>query len=148
MIAGISLALKTTNPKVKIVGVSPKVSAPMFASLEAGKPIEIEEKDSLADALLGGIGLENTHTFSMVQQLVDDIVLAEEDDIASGMIFAYAEHRLVVEGAGATGLSVLLKNKVADTGKNIVVIVSGGNVDSGLHHEIMSRHHNNKTTPE
>jgi len=139
LISGVALALKTVNPDIKIIGVSPKVSPPMFASLKAGKPVEIEEKDSLADALLGGIGLDNRYTFSMVRALVDDMVLVEEDDIARGMIFAYEKHRLVIEGSGGVGLSALLKDRVSDLGENIVVVVSGGNVGIELHHEIMSK---------
>jgi threonine dehydratase len=142
----VALALKTVNPDIKIIGVSPKVSPPMFASLKAGKPVEIEEKDSLADALLGGIGLDNRYTFSMVRALVDDMVLVEEDDIARGMIFAYEKHRLVIEGSGGVGLSALLKDRVSDLGENIVVVVSGGNVGIELHHEIMCKHYHEQVT--
>ena len=129
LISGVGLILKAINPEAKLIGISMDCAPAMYHSLKAGKPMIVEEKDSLADALLGGIGLDNKYTFRMVQKLVDEVVLVSEEEISEGMIFALDKHRLVVEGAGAVGIAALLNNKVSNLGENVAVIISGGYVD-------------------
>lgn len=107
------------------------VAPAMHASVTAGRPVEIEEKDSLADALLGGIGLENKFTFQMVNQWVDEIVLVSEQEIATGMRFALEQEKLVVEGAAAVGISALIGGKCRAADESVAVVLSGGNVDAG-----------------
>jgi threonine dehydratase len=107
--------------------------------VRTGKPVEIEEKDSIADALLGGIGLENRCTFRMVREYVDELVLVSEDEIAEGMFFVFDKHHLMVEGAAAVGISALLFEKASNLGQNIVVVLSGGNVKLYFVTEIVSQ---------
>lgn len=132
LIAGIALAMKSTDPNIHIIGVSMDCAPAMYHSLKAGKPVEVEEKDSLADALLGGIGLDNKYTFPMVQDYVDDLILVSEQEIADGMFFALDKHRLVIEGAAAVGISAILYDKVSALGENVVVVLSGSNVNVSL----------------
>ena len=129
LIAGIALAVKTAKPDIRVIGVSMAAAPAMHASLRAGRPVEIEEKDSLADALLGGIGLENRYTFEMVQRLVDDVVLVSEEEIAAGMRFALKQEKLVVEGAAAVGIAALIGKKITLSGSHTAVVLSGGNAD-------------------
>jgi len=129
LIAGIALALKSASPHIRVVGISMERAAVMCHSLQAGHPLEMPEEDTLADSLQGGIGLDNHYTFRMVQQYVDDVILLSEAEIASGMAFAFFEHHLVLEGAGAVGIAALLHNKVPHLGRNVAVVLSGGNVD-------------------
>jgi threonine dehydratase len=68
----------------------------------------------------------------MVQEYVDDFLLVSEKEIAEAMIFALERHHLLVEGAGALGIAALLARKVEDAGRNVVVLVSGSNVDVPL----------------
>lgn len=103
----------------------------MVESLKAGKPVEVVEEPTLADALAGGIGMENSYSFNLVRQLVDDTVLVSEEEIATGMAFALKEEHLVLEGGGAVGLAALLQRKVENLGKNVALVVSGGNVSAG-----------------
>ncbi|MDT8444210.1 MAG: hydroxyectoine utilization dehydratase EutB [Desulfuromonadales bacterium] len=139
LLAGIALTMKATSPAIKIIGVGLGVSCPMQASLQAGLPVEIEEKDSLGDALLGGIGLDNRYTFPMVRDLVDEVMLVSEEEIAAAMFYAFNTHRQVIEGAGAVGIAALLAGKTSLPGKNLAVVVSGGNVDPRLLTEIAWR---------
>ncbi len=127
LIAGIALACKTADPAIRVIGVSMERAPVMALSLQAGRPIEVPEEVTLADGLAGGIGLENAHTFHMVQALVDDVVLVSEEEIAEAMGFMLRAHHQVVEGAGAVGVAALLAGKVQRAGRTIVV-VSGGNV--------------------
>jgi threonine dehydratase len=97
--------------------------------LQSGKPIQLPEEKTLADSLMGGIGLDNRYTFRLVQELVDDIVLLTEEEIAGAMVYAVQTEHIVVEGGGAVGIGALLYGKVHSLGKQVAVVVSGGNVD-------------------
>ena len=132
LMSGIALAMKSANPAIRTIGVSMDRAPVMYHSLRAGAPIEMEEEDTLADALVGNIGLNNKHTFRMVQKYVDDVVLVSEEAIAKAMTFALEKHHLVVEGGGAVGIAALLHQRASGLGRNAVVIVSGGNVSIPL----------------
>lgn len=140
LISGIALALKSADPEIRVIGVSMERAPVMYHSLRAGKPIEMEEEETIADGLVGGIGLDNRYTFCMVQEYVDDTILVSEEEIAGAMIFALERHHLVVEGAGAVGIAALLYGRVKDIGRNVVVVVSGSNVDLPLLLEIAHNH--------
>jgi threonine dehydratase len=129
LLSGIGLALKSNDPNIRVTGVSIERSAVMYESLKAGKPVKLEEKDSLADSLLGGIGLDNQYTFRMVGQYTDDIVLISEEEIAYSIAFMMDKHRMIIEGAAATGVAAILGNKIANQEGAVAVIISGHNVD-------------------
>lgn len=131
LISGIAVALKSANENIRVIGVSMERGPAMVESLKAGKPVEVVEEPTLADALAGGIGIENSYSFNLVRQLVDDTVLVSEEEIATGMAFALKEEHLVLEGGGAVGLAALLQRKVENLGKNVALVVSGGNVSAG-----------------
>lgn len=137
LISGIAAAVRAKRPDIRIVGVSMARGAAMQASLAAGRPVEVEELPTLADSLGGGIGLDNRHTFAMVRALVDEIVLLDEAEIASGIRHCYWEERQIVEGSGAVGVAALLSEKVAPKGP-AMVLLSGSNIDMGLHHRVIS----------
>ncbi len=136
--AGVARVLKAADPAIQVIGVSMAVAPAMYHSLKSGKPVEVEEKDSLADALLGGIGLDNAYTYPMVERYIDRIDLVSEEEIEKGMVFAHDHLGILIEGAAAVTLSWLLKHQ--SQGKSIVGILSGGNVDAGLIFEILARH--------
>lgn len=128
LFAGVSMAAKTIKPSVKMSGVSMEVAPAMIRSLEAGRPVEIPENDSLADALLGGIGLDNKYTFELTRRHIDQTELVSEDEIAAGMFHAYDQQKIVVEGSGAVGISAILAGRIKASGP-VAVVVSGGNAD-------------------
>lgn len=134
--AGVAAALKGALPNVRVVGVSMARGAAMYESLRAGQPVEVEELDTLADSLGGGIGLDNRYTFAMCRDLLDDIVLLTEDEIAEGIRHAFAHEGEVVEGAGAVGIAALLAGKVTPSGPTAIV-VSGRNIDEARHRQII-----------
>ena len=134
--SGIAAAVKGTSPGTKVIGVSMARGAAMKASLDAGRPVLVEELPTLADSLGGGIGLDNRLTFAMCRDLLDDVVLLTEDEIAAGIRYAYETEREVVEGAGAVGIAALLAGKVKVAGP-VVVLVSGRNIDMALHRQVV-----------
>lgn len=140
--AGVGLAISTLRPNARIIGISMDRGAAMKASLDAGHPVEVEEFPSLADALCGGIGLQNKLTFAACQSLLDDVILVSEDEISEGIRYAYDEEREIIEGAGAVGLAALLAGKVPALKGPVAVIMSGGNIDMALHRRVISAAHN------
>lgn len=129
LFAGIAYVLKQNNPQMNIIAVSMERSPVMYESLRANRPVQLDEQDTLADSLLGGIGLDNEYTFPMVKKYADNFVLVSEEEIASGMKFLAEEHRMIVEGAAATGLAAILSEKVPIRNKTVATIVTGNNVD-------------------
>lgn len=129
--SGLGVALKNKNPDLKLIGLSTERGATMYESIQAGKPIIIKEQDTLADSLLGGIGLENQYTFQMVQQYVDEIALLNEKAFADGMAFMFEHHQMVIEGAAAAGIGAILNEKV-QLGSNVVLVITGSSVDRAV----------------
>jgi threonine dehydratase len=142
LISGIALCLKSIHPAIRIIGVSMERGPAMVESLKAGKIVEIVEEPTLADALAGGLNLDNAYTFRMVGEYVDETVLVSEEEIAAGMAFALDEHHQVLEGGGAVGIAALLNKKTKVTGENIAIIASGGNVSMPVLLEVMARQQN------
>lgn len=137
LIAGIALAVKARSPGVRMIGISMERGAAMAASLAAGHPVEVEEMESLADSLGGGIGLANRHSFALVRELVDDVVLVCEADIAAAIAALYRLEQIVVEGAAAVGLAALMTGRIPATGTTVLVL-TGRNIDMGLHHRLVT----------
>ena len=136
LMSGIACAIKACNPDVRVIGVSMERGPGMHASLQAGKPVVIEELPTLADSLGGGIGIDNRYTFTMVRDLMDDIVLVSEAEIAAAIHHGYWRERQIIEGSGSVGIAAALAGKLDNTG-NTVILVSGGNIAMELHKQII-----------
>lgn len=137
LISGVAAAMKAIRPSIRIIGVSMERGAAMHACQQAGKPIPVEELPTLADSLGGGIGLDNQFTFEMTRDLVDDLVLVSEADIAAAIRHIYWQERQIVEGSGSVGVAAILAGKV-DAAGPMIAILSGGNIDMNQHHRIIS----------
>jgi len=137
LISGVAAAIKASKPNVKIIGISMERGAAMAASQDAGRPVQVPELPTLADSLGGGIGLDNQYTFNVVRDLVDDIVLLSEAEIAAGIRHGYWQEKQVVEGSGAVCLAALVAGKVTVSGPTVAVL-SGCNIDMNMHLRIIS----------
>ncbi|WP_299822251.1 hydroxyectoine utilization dehydratase EutB [uncultured Jannaschia sp.] len=137
LISGVAAALKARKPGIRVIGITMTRGAAMHASLAAGKPVPVEELPTLADSLGGGIGLGNRHTFAMVRDLVDEVVLLSEDEIADGVRHAYRRERQVVEGGGVVGISALLHRRIRPEGP-VAAILTGASIDMDLHYRLIS----------
>lgn len=135
--AGVSVAAKAINPKIRVVGITMDRGAAMYASIRAGHPVEVPEYASLADSLGGGIGLENRLSFPLCRDNLDDVVLVTEEEIRHAMQVLYYEDRIVAEGASVVGLAAVLAGKVASDGP-IGTIVTGRNLDMAAFTRIMA----------
>ncbi len=135
---GIALALKSVSKATRVVGISMERGPAMIRSIEAGKPVAVEEAPSLADSLGGGIGLENRHTYELVKNYLDEFVLVSERQIADGMRHLYRQERLVAEGGGAVPVSAILHDLVPGLEGTVVCIISGNNVDMDVFTRIVT----------
>ncbi|RKD35489.1 threonine dehydratase [Rhizobium sp. WW_1] len=135
--SGVAAAIKGRRPAAKVVGVSMERGAAMAASLAAGRPTDVQEVETIADSLGGGIGLNNRLTFPMCRALLDEVILLSEGEIAAGIRHAAMVEGMTVEGAGAVGIAALLAGKIRSDGPT-VIIVSGGNIDPAFHRAIVN----------
>ncbi len=137
LICGVAKALKELNRNLKVIGVSMDRGAAMYESQKVGKPIFVKEEESLADALTGGIGLDNKYTFQLTKQLVDEIVVVSEKEIADGIHHAYWRESQIVEGAGAVAIASLLNKKFKPNGPS-VALMCGRNINMEKHFTLIS----------
>ena len=135
LLAGVAAAAKARRPGLRIIGISMERGAAMAASLAAGQPVEVTEMPTLADSLGGGIGLGNRLTFPMVRDLMDDLILLSEDQIAAGIRHLASEGH-VVEGAAAVGAAAVLAGRLGGPFP-LVLILSGANIDPTTHADIL-----------
>jgi threonine dehydratase len=129
LIAGVSSAVRSINPGIKIIGVQAAVCPSAYESIKAGRIVKVKSQPSIADGIsvkrIGKIGLK------IIEECVDDIVLVEEEDIASAMLILLERKKILTEGAGAVAFATLL-NGSANIPKNrkVVLLITGGNVDT------------------
>jgi threonine dehydratase len=126
LIAGSSVAAKGGQPDIQVIGVEPEAADDTRRSLAAGRRIQIEPPNTIADGLRSEIPGELT--FAVNSRLVDEVVVVSEDEIRAAMLFAFERMKLVVEPSGAVGLAAVLSGRIS--GRRIGVIISGGNVDA------------------
>jgi threonine dehydratase len=130
LLSGIAIALRAVHPSCRIVGVQASGCAAFRSSLKAGEPREAGSARTIADGI--AVKRPGAVTFPLVRDLVDDIVEVAEDEIVLAMVALLERAKLVVEGAGAVGLAALLAGRIPVTGKTVVCVLSGGNIDAAL----------------
>ncbi|MFW3614186.1 hydroxyectoine utilization dehydratase EutB [Billgrantia antri] len=128
LLGGIGAAVKAIRPETRLTGVSLSRGSAMWESLQAGRPVAVEEVSSLADSLGGGIGLDNRCTFSLVREVMDDHYQVSEDAIAHAMVDILEHEKLLVEGAAAVGLAALAEHGIEVRGQRVALILSGNGV--------------------
>lgn len=138
LISGVAIAAKLINPNVKILGVEPTSALGMYISEAKGMKVELTKVDTIAD----GVAVKSVGAldFQYVDKYVDDIFSVTESDIIEAIKYAYTKYNLVVEGAGALSLAAAMKYKFDEneTPKNVVCILSGGNIDKNLLEKIIN----------
>lgn len=127
LISGIALAIKEKNPQVKIIGVEPENANAMWLSLKQNSIVEKEHVDTIADGL--ALKKPGKKPFGLVQKYVDEIVLVTEDEIKKALVFILERAKLLVEPSGAVTVAAAISNKINIKNKEVVTILSGGNVD-------------------
>jgi len=137
LIAGIAIALKETNPRIRVVGVESEEMAAMKASREAGKIVDFPVGRTMADGI--AVRRVGELSFDLVQRYVDDIVTVTEDAIANAILRLLETEKTVAEGAGAVSTAAALAELSGVTDKRVCCLVSGGNIDVNVLSRIIER---------
>lgn len=137
LITGIAKAAKTIKPDIKVVGVVASGARSMLESFYEKKAIDSLSVRTIAD----GIAVRDTSQKMLdhILSCVDDIIEVEDKEIASAILFLLEQHKLVVEGAGAVGAAAVMHKKIDIKGKNVVLPLSGGNIDVTMLAQIIEK---------
>ena len=128
IIAGIATAAKALNPNVKIVGVQTANIPSMYESMKSGKVTTAFKSTSIADGI--SVKTVGELTFNIAKDLIDEVVLVQEDEIAEAVLFLMENQKVVAEGSGAVTTAAILTCKYKPKeNENVVLIISGGNID-------------------
>jgi threonine dehydratase len=129
LIAGVALAAKALNPRIKIYGVEPFASPTMTAALEAGHIVEIKEEPTIADGCAGNVE-PGSITFPIIQQFVDDIILVGEESIRQAIASIARVEHLIIEGSAALSIAALDDKRLAAS--SVAAIITGRNISYDL----------------
>ncbi len=128
LIAGVASAVKQINPKIKVIGVQAQNFPAMVNSWKTKKlHAEATGMSTLADGM--AVKQPGKITYSVIKDLVDQMVTLTEEEISNGIEFLQEKGKIVAEGAGACGMAAILAKKVNVKGKKVAIIISGGNID-------------------
>jgi len=125
LITGISTLTKQLNPSVEVIGVEPTGAASMKASLEAGHVVTLPAASTIADGV--AVKTPGDKVFPYVQKYVDRILALEDGELVEAFLDVMERHKMVVENAGL--LTVAALRHLDFKGKNVVCVLSGGNMD-------------------
>jgi threonine dehydratase len=138
LISGMAVALKALAPHVRIVGVEAETLPAAARSREAGRLVTIPPGETIADGI--AVRRIGNVTFPLIEQHVDELVTVSEEEIASSVLLLLEREKSVVEPAAAATLAAVTAGKVGDVaGKNVVMVLSGGNIDVNLLSRIIDR---------
>lgn len=123
--AGVSTLAKLLNPKIKVIGVEPAGANCLQASLAAGKPVTLPSVSTIADGT--AVKTPGKEIFPYLQKGLDDVITVEDDELIVAFLDIVENHKLIVENSGL--LTVAALKHLGVTGKKIVSVLSGGNMD-------------------
>jgi threonine dehydratase len=137
LIAGTALALKTINPKIRVIGVQAEALPSMKTALAEGAAVRLPPAITIADGI--AVRAVGETALKLVKEYVDDIVTVSEGEIANAVLLLLEIEKTVAEGAAAVPLAALVNKKVGVSGKNVGLIVTGGNIDMNLISRIIEK---------
>jgi threonine dehydratase len=135
LISGIAVAARAIKPELRIVGVQAELYPSMYNVIKG------EHLPMRGDTLAEGIAVKSPGriTIEIIRRLVDDIVLVTEDQIERAVAMLIAIEKTVVEGAGAAGLAAVLAAPERFAGRNVGLVLTGGNIDTRLIASVLTR---------
>lgn len=138
LISGIAGYLKSDSENIEIIGCQPENSAVMYASIKAGRILDMKSEPTISDGSAGGIEPDAV-TFPICQELVDDFILVTEEEIISALRLTLEKHHLLIEGAAALPVAAFIKQKNRLRGKNVVLVLSGSKIGLETLKKILSQ---------
>ena len=137
LISGIAYTIKNLKSKLKVYGVQAEGAPSMYRSVKEGAPITLDEVNTIADGI--AVKHPGTLTYELTKKYVDDIFTVSEDEIATAIVTLMERKKMVAEGAGAVSVAAAMFNKLPLKDKNVVCIVSGGNIDVNKLSRVITR---------
>lgn len=138
LISGVAFALKSLNPNIRVYGVQASGAPSMVQSLESDEIICLDRVSTVADGIKVKEPGENT--FKFVKQYVDGVVTVTDDEVSTAILALIEQQKLIVEGAGAVSVAAVMFGKIPDIkDKNVVCLVSGGNIDVTILSRVIKR---------
>jgi threonine dehydratase len=138
LIAGVGLAVKSLKPGVRVIGVEAEHTPSFRSALDQGKSVPVTNLPTLADGL--AVPEAGVNAFALARDLVDELVVVTEDDIALSILRIVELEKAVVEGAAAASLAALLSGRTPGlAGKKVVLPFCGGNIDPGILSRVIER---------
>lgn len=137
LIAGVAFVIKSLNPEIKVYGVQAAGAASMVESVKQGSPVTLDSASTFADGI--AVKCPGDKTLAITQQYVDEVVSVTEDEIATAILALIEKQKLIAEGAGAVSVAAAMFNRVPVKGKNVVCLVSGGNIDVNILSRVITR---------
>ena len=142
LITGIAVAAKTINPEIRVIGVQTEACPAMIKSYEDNVFYkEYPCEHSLCDSLIGGVG---ALSYAMVKDYVDDLIAVSEESIAKAVGFMAMEEKIVAEAGSCTTVAAVQDFRERIGGKNVALIISGGNIDGDLLFNLMEKYNAEK----
>ena len=137
LIAGIAFALKSLNPKIKVYGVQSSGAPSMKISIDNKKIERLSGVSTIADGI--AVKEPGKNTFELCSKYVDEIVTVTDDEVSTAILSMLEQQKLIAEGAGAVAVAAAMFDKVPVEGKNVVCLVSGGNIDVNILDRVIKR---------
>jgi threonine dehydratase len=138
IIGGIACAIKSRRPEVRVIGVEAATLPAAYQSMKAGELVTIDPGTTIADGI--AVRRIGDNTFGVLRQWVDEIVLVPEEEIADAVMMLLEREKTVAEAASATTVAAVVNGHVKDVeGKNVVMVLSGGNIDVSVLSRIIDR---------
>ena len=137
LISGVAFTLKKLKPDIKIYGVQASGAPSMLNSVHDGKIERLPSVSTIADGI--AVKEPGENTFKLVSSYVDEIVTVTDDEISSAILALIEQHKMIAEGAGAVSVAAVMFGKVPVAGKNVVCLVSGGNIDVTILSRVIKR---------
>ncbi len=137
LISGVATAIKSVNPRVKIIGVEAVGAACALSSHIKGQVCVLEEINTIADGI--AVKRPGDLNFKIIEKYVDELITVDDEEIASTILALLERSKMVVEAAGAAGLAGMISGKTKLQNKIGVAIISGGNIDTTLISTIIER---------
>lgn len=138
LVAGIGVALRHLKPNAKIIGVEPNRAACFAAACAAGHPVTVKVRPTLADGL--AVAEVGANAFNIARGLVEKTIVVNEHQIALAILRLVELEKSVVEGAGAASLAACLSGMLPEIkGKNVVLPLTGGNIDTPILGRVLER---------
>ncbi len=135
--SGVAVALKETNPKIRLYGIEAAAVPSMSTARSTGGPVEVDSRRSIADGI--AVRTVGDRCFSVCERYLDDVIAVDEETIAQAVLLLLEREKTVAEGAGATALAGVLTGKLPLEGRRVAVVVSGGNIDVNLISRVIDR---------